>query len=185
MNKKAHGFTIIELLIVIVVIAILAAVSIVAYNGIQERVKLTAKVSELNQWVRLFEVYRALNGEFPSMTAGTGYCLGTGFPNGSSGVPSCRELGSTDGVTMYLESDSQTLMDALKTVGSLPSGDRQAVRANDGRYPLVGPYVDVSPTQLSFMISIKGSSLSECPSPTQGAWTDGFGRLLCRIRINR
>ena len=33
------GFTIVELLIVIVVIAILAAISIVAYNGIQERAK--------------------------------------------------------------------------------------------------------------------------------------------------
>ena len=30
-----HGFTIVELLIVIVVIAILAAITVVAYNGIQ------------------------------------------------------------------------------------------------------------------------------------------------------
>ena len=35
--NKARGFTIVELLIVIVVIAILAAVTIVAYNGIQNR----------------------------------------------------------------------------------------------------------------------------------------------------
>ncbi|MFZ1242596.1 MAG: prepilin-type N-terminal cleavage/methylation domain-containing protein [Candidatus Saccharimonas sp.] len=38
-NKR--GFTIVELLIVIVVIAILAAISIVNYNGIQQRVKNT------------------------------------------------------------------------------------------------------------------------------------------------
>lgn len=37
MNKKAYGFTLVELLIVIVVIAILAAISVVAYTGIQER----------------------------------------------------------------------------------------------------------------------------------------------------
>jgi prepilin-type N-terminal cleavage/methylation domain-containing protein len=36
-NKKHYGFTIVELLIVIVVIAILAAISIVAYTGIQNR----------------------------------------------------------------------------------------------------------------------------------------------------
>jgi len=33
-RSKPYGFTIVELLIVIVVIAILAAISVVAYNGI-------------------------------------------------------------------------------------------------------------------------------------------------------
>ena len=37
MNRKAHGFTIVELLIVIVVIAILAAIAIAAYTNIQDR----------------------------------------------------------------------------------------------------------------------------------------------------
>ena len=36
-NQKQSGFTIVELLIVIVVIGILAAITIVAYNGIQTR----------------------------------------------------------------------------------------------------------------------------------------------------
>ena len=35
--SKKSGFTIVELLIVVVVIAILAAISIVAYAGIQNR----------------------------------------------------------------------------------------------------------------------------------------------------
>ncbi len=41
-SSKRHGFTIVELLIVIVVIAILAAITIVAYNGIQNRAKDTS-----------------------------------------------------------------------------------------------------------------------------------------------
>lgn len=40
--QKHKGFTIVELLIVVVVIAILAAITIVAYNGIQNRAKQSA-----------------------------------------------------------------------------------------------------------------------------------------------
>ena len=39
MKRKAYGFTIVELLIVIVVVGVLAAISIVAYSGIQGRAK--------------------------------------------------------------------------------------------------------------------------------------------------
>lgn len=46
MHKRA-GFTIVELLIVIVVIAILAAISIVAYNGVQQSAKVAKANSDL------------------------------------------------------------------------------------------------------------------------------------------
>lgn len=48
-HKRQFGFTIVELLIVIVVIAILAAISIVAYNGIQARARASAASSALTQ----------------------------------------------------------------------------------------------------------------------------------------
>lgn len=43
-----HGFTIVELLIVIVVIAILASISVVAYNGVQDRARRSAASSDLS-----------------------------------------------------------------------------------------------------------------------------------------
>lgn len=46
---KQYGFTIVELLIVIVVIAILAAISVVAYTGIQQRAQDTSLKSDLVQ----------------------------------------------------------------------------------------------------------------------------------------
>jgi len=56
LNKD--GFTIVELLIVIVVIGILAAITIVAYNGIQDRSKNAVIQSDLANAVKSLESYR-------------------------------------------------------------------------------------------------------------------------------
>lgn len=65
MNKNTSGFTIVELLIVIVVIAILAAISIVAYNGIQNRTHDTAVQADLIQFSKLVSLYHAEQGVYP------------------------------------------------------------------------------------------------------------------------
>lgn len=67
-NKKidSRGFTIVELLIVIVVIAILAAITIVAYNGIQNRSKLSSAQSTQNIVAKKAESWNALQGSYPS-----------------------------------------------------------------------------------------------------------------------
>ena len=65
MNRKAHGFTIVELLIVIVVIAILAAISIAAYTSIQQRAKNTAIINAASQSLKMIEAYIAANGTYP------------------------------------------------------------------------------------------------------------------------
>lgn len=51
MRKTTSGFTIVELLIVIVVIAVLAAISTTIYSGIQEKAKNVDRKTTANQFV--------------------------------------------------------------------------------------------------------------------------------------
>lgn len=60
-TKRLPGFTIVELLIVIVVIAILAAITIVAYNGIQERSRVSSVSSALSQAAKKMALYQVDN----------------------------------------------------------------------------------------------------------------------------
>ena len=93
-KHKQHGFTIVELLIVIVVIAILAAITIVAFNGIQNRARVSSVSSALSQAAKKLSLYQVDNATYPAngslsaagitnsgdvsyqySTTSTGYCL--------------------------------------------------------------------------------------------------------------
>jgi prepilin-type N-terminal cleavage/methylation domain-containing protein len=69
-KNKAKGFTIVELLIVIVVIAILAAIVIVAYQGIQNKARATQYQTDAVSIVKKFEAYNAVSNGYPLTAAG-------------------------------------------------------------------------------------------------------------------
>lgn len=64
-KQNKAGFTIVELLIVIVVIGILAAITIVAYNGIQDRTNDASVKSDLTALMKKFELYKVDKGTYP------------------------------------------------------------------------------------------------------------------------
>jgi len=84
MKKTTSGFTIVELLIVIVVIGILAAITIVAYNGIQTRAENAKTVAAVSAWVKAIRMYEADKGSWPTVNS----CLGA--PSTYLGVYSGR-----------------------------------------------------------------------------------------------
>jgi prepilin-type N-terminal cleavage/methylation domain-containing protein len=68
-RKSLTGFTIVELLIVVVVIAILAAITIVAYNGITQRANETALKSSIKQASTSIDLYKVDNSAYPGSLA--------------------------------------------------------------------------------------------------------------------
>ncbi len=67
------GFTIVELLIVVVVIAILAAITVVSFNGIQQQARDTKRIDDVNKIVKAFQIWSIQeNSNFTTMQAGSG-----------------------------------------------------------------------------------------------------------------
>ena len=113
MIKSTSGFTIVELLVTIVVIAILASITTVAYSGIQNRAMLARDQSDLNTVVEAINLYAASGGSMRDGVAGAG---NNGYWYGSS-------------KNIYPGS-VKSMEDALKDAGYLsPSFDKKFMLA--------------------------------------------------------
>ncbi|MGO2140773.1 MAG: prepilin-type N-terminal cleavage/methylation domain-containing protein [Leucobacter sp.] len=94
-GRKQRGFTIVELLIVVVVIAVLAAITIVAYNGITGQAKEAVLKSDLSTTAKKVGLIQVETGSYPSSApadtpnsvqysgGGNSFCV-TGSANGKS-----------------------------------------------------------------------------------------------------
>ena len=68
LNRKESGFTIVELLIVIVVIGILAALVLNTFQGVQARARDTERRTDINVIATQLEVYHSDYGYYPDGT---------------------------------------------------------------------------------------------------------------------
>lgn len=118
--KAEKGFTIVELLIVIVVIGILASIVIVAFNGVQNRAKTQSSQASASNVQKKIEAYNAATGSYPTITsyaalttalngqnestlANSGITLGTPVNTTTTtvGIWNCTASGTGISVTWY------------------------------------------------------------------------------------
>ncbi|MDB5165205.1 MAG: hypothetical protein JWM00_95 [Candidatus Saccharibacteria bacterium] len=143
-HSKQKAFTIVELLIVIVVIGILAAITIVAYNGIQQRSKTTAANSAATNTAKKAELYNTEVGNYPlamsnltSAPSTASYNL-TGIVSGGT----LTDNTPTNAVTYYVCGTGSPANLAAITAGNVSGGRvyyRDYVASSNSSIP-VGMY---------------------------------------------
>jgi len=114
-HNRSHpraGFTIVELLIVIVVIGILAAITIVAYNGIQNRARASAASSAASQAAQKIETYAVDGTGYPADLATAGITDSSSttyqYTVNNSVTPATYCLTATTGTSSYMTSSTNS-----------------------------------------------------------------------------
>lgn len=141
MYKSRSGFTIVELLIVIVIIGILAAITIVAYNGIQSRARGASLASDLSNAAQQLKIDQVNNGSYPatitSANGGQGLKASPGtnylYVVNNNVNPQTFSLTAYNGSSFYLITDSSvarpnialgvSTRDPIITNGDITSGN--------------------------------------------------------------
>ena len=170
-NKHHYGFTIVELLIVIVVIAILAAISIVAYNGIQTRANNTQTIAAIKDYVKAYGLYALDNGTYPA-----GGCLGDNYPQpnkwclSQSGIAECFSIGALS------ESTGLAMNTALKPYmnNQIPKLSMQRIPC--GNTTFVGGYSYLNSVTNQAVVSMLLRGDQQCPpmSPNVTSVSRGY-----------
>lgn len=207
LTRTSRGFTIVELLITIVVIGVLASVTVVAYNGIQDRAYNAQVKTMVRQYIQALSGYLALNGTYPPVPsqatpgADDRICLGEGYADHTNdSEPDC---GNTD----FPSIEYEAFNDALSELVSLPVVSERELSTPFQTSRFIGATlirqddftVDAQPNPYYIMYVLDGSNTdcgaavveqvsnedpfpSMTPSQNPWSWSDG-NTTMCVVAL--
>jgi len=178
-KQKQGGFTIVELLIVIVVIGILAAITIVAFNGIQNRANNLKVISIVESYTTALKIYAADHGAYPTMTS----CLGVGYLDQQCHFDAGMYVENNGNFNTVALKPYMSNIPTVKSVRSPLSGkwvDTAFYTVNNASYNATGSAIAFAQYGVSSCPSVGGlRELSNSPT----SFTDGSG-VWCRFALD-
>jgi prepilin-type N-terminal cleavage/methylation domain-containing protein len=125
--KYNKGFTLVEVALVVVVIAVLASITIIAYPGITNNARNAKVESQVNEYRKALSVYRQKKGKLSGSY--TWSCLG----NASEYEKQDSICGSEDKSAEVLLNDTETIKQDISSImgGSIPQPDSYCVQFRD------------------------------------------------------
>ncbi len=125
MKRLQKGFTLIELMIVVAIIGILAAVAIPQYQDYTVKAKLSKSAGYVAPIKTALAVYNQENGSFPA-AASNWSSLGMGTPSAVNEVSTVSVTASTGAIVITLTNIKATTIDGT-TVTMTPTAGSTAI----------------------------------------------------------
>jgi prepilin-type N-terminal cleavage/methylation domain-containing protein len=140
-KRSGGAFTLVEIMVVVVMIGLLAAIAIPAFKRVQERSQASRIANDFRVFAEVFQRYNFINGQWPpttgagSIPAGMSGYLPSNYTNVTVGGGRFGwEQGSTPILYMVGTTASVAVMtrvDAILDDGNLSTGDFQEINASD------------------------------------------------------
>ncbi len=152
--KRHTGYTIVEILIIISVLAILGAIALVGWGGVVTSSNDKARATDIREWVSAFELYRSRYTIWPVMPTANGaagtvsQCLGT-FTSTSG---KCGQHTSSTAGQFLAASASSSMLSRVTKTGSTPVNESAPIK--NGSRSVVGPYVRVSQSTTAGVVTV-------------------------------